>query len=205
LARTDGVAQFNRLYLAVTEAVRAAAVDESFEDGAFLGRLDVVFANLYLDAYEASAAGGAVPLAWRPLFEAREHAWRHPIQFALAGMNAHICHDLPVAVVRTCEERATAPVDDSPQHRDFVHVNRILAGVEEQVKAWFVTGVLADLDHAAGKVDDALAMWSISEARACAWHHAKTLWELRDRPPLFAAYQETLARLVDFGGRGILI
>ncbi len=189
----------------MTEAVRAAAVGHRFEDEAFLGRLDVVFANLYLDAYAASISRGEPPPAWRPLFAARDHAWRHPIQFALAGMNAHICHDLPVAVVRTCEERETAPVDDSPQHRDFVQVNRILAQVEEQVKGWFVTGVLADLDHAAGKVDDALAMWSISEARACAWQHAKTLWELRDHPPLFDAYAQTLARLVDFGGRGILI
>ena len=30
-----------------------------------------------------------------------------PMQFALAGMNAHINHDLPMAVVKTCEDLAT--------------------------------------------------------------------------------------------------
>ena len=32
-----------------------------------------------------------------------------PVQFALAGMNAHINHDLPLAVVSTCSALATAP------------------------------------------------------------------------------------------------
>jgi hypothetical protein len=205
LPATDGVGYFNRLYLAVTQAIQEKASHQTFEDEAFVRRLDVVFANLYLAAYDSWEAGASCPPAWRPLFDSREHAWRLPIQFALAGMNAHICHDLPLAVVTTCEEQGIVPDDDSPQHRDYTQVNRTLAEVEERVKGWFLTGILADLDRDAGKVDDALAMWKISEARACAWHHARTLWELRPHPRLFKAYAETLARLVDFGGRGILV
>jgi hypothetical protein len=55
------------------------------------------------------------------------------------------------------------------------------------------------------KLDDALAMWSISDARACAWKHAQTLWALRRHPHLSAAYLETLARMTDFAGRAMLI
>jgi hypothetical protein len=206
LPKKDGVGYFNRLYLAVTEAVRERTVNRRFEDEAFLARLDVVFACLYLEAYEGwGAKPRKVPLAWRPLFHAREHAWRAPIQFALAGMSAHICHDLPLAVVRTCEEQGIAPEDDSPAHRDYVAVNKVLAQVEKEVKGWFLTGVLRDIDHDLGKLDDALAMWSISDARACAWKHAKTLWALRKHPHLSAAYLETLARLTDFTGRAMLI
>ena len=43
------------------------------------------------------------PVAWRPLVETRSQA-REPIQFALAGMAAHINHDLPIAVFSTSEE-----------------------------------------------------------------------------------------------------
>ena len=115
LPRTDGVGYFNRLYLAVTRAVHEDIDGRpTFEDPDFLARLDVVFANFYFAAYDDWAAGGACPDACRPLFAAREHAWRRPIQFAIAGMNAHINHDLPLAVVATCEESGLAPEKASP-------------------------------------------------------------------------------------------
>ena len=45
----DGVADFHRMYLHVTELVGAAAAARSFQDAAFMERLDCVFAGLYLD------------------------------------------------------------------------------------------------------------------------------------------------------------
>ena len=72
----------------------------TFRDPAFLERLDVVFANLYFDAVEAGHADPRrVPSAWRPLFECRNQSGILPIQFALAGMNAHINRDLPAGIV----------------------------------------------------------------------------------------------------------
>jgi uncharacterized protein DUF5995 len=89
LPRKDGVAYFNRLYLQVTKAVLAASEQTTFEDPQFLDRLDVVFAALYFDAEATISTGAPCPVAWRPLVEQRGEA-RAPIQFALAGMNAHI-------------------------------------------------------------------------------------------------------------------
>jgi hypothetical protein len=40
-----------------------------------------------------------------------------PIQFALAGMNAHINRDLPLALVATCTARKVAPRRGSPAAR----------------------------------------------------------------------------------------
>jgi hypothetical protein len=60
-----------------------------------MSQLDVTFAGLYFDAVEAAGDPAAVPLAWRPLIEERGQPAIEPIQFALAGMNAHINHDLP--------------------------------------------------------------------------------------------------------------
>ena len=104
LPTADGVAYFNRMYWQVTRLVDAAIDASTFEAGEFLARLDVHFANLYFAAYAADLAGTPVSPAWSPLFEARAREHTHPLQFALAGMNAHISHDLPHAVVDTCVE-----------------------------------------------------------------------------------------------------
>src|SRR5690242_21512107 len=100
LPRKDGVAIFNRLYLQVTLAVDAASAGTEFEDRQFVDRLDVVFASLYFDAEATIDSGADCPVPWRPLVETRSQP-REPIQFALAGMAAHIGHDLPVALLAT--------------------------------------------------------------------------------------------------------
>src|SRR5438128_8815584 len=91
LPRTDGVACFVRLYLAVTKGVQAELRGTAFAAPRFLAHLDVAFADLFfgaLEAYERDPA--TAPRAWLPLFEARTHRGILPLQFALAGMNAHI-------------------------------------------------------------------------------------------------------------------
>jgi hypothetical protein len=45
--------------------------------------------------------------AWRPLVERRALPGIEPVQFALAGMNAHTNHDLPVAMVTACTALAS--------------------------------------------------------------------------------------------------
>ncbi|MGA2013883.1 MAG: DUF5995 family protein, partial [Solirubrobacteraceae bacterium] len=188
LPRKDGVAYFNRLYLQVTRAMQAAATGVTFADPAFTTRLDVVFAGLYFDAEATIGTGARCPVAWRPLVEQRG-ADCAPIQFAIAGMNAHINHDLPIAVVQTCKQFGVAPEDGSPQHADYQRVNGILGTVEGQVAGWFETGLIADIVDVTPKdVDNALAMWSITDARDLAWSHAKLMWRLRDDPILADAY-----------------
>ena len=50
----DGLKWFNLLYLTVTESVLASTTSRGFEDNAWVGHLDVVFANLYFAAAAAS-------------------------------------------------------------------------------------------------------------------------------------------------------
>ena len=205
LPPADGVARFNDLYLAVTREVLADARADAFEDGAFLARLDVVFAGLYFRAIDADAARARVARAWAPLFAARRRARLAPIQFALAGMNAHINHDLALALVETFRERRLSPRRDTPQHRDYLRVNLILERVEERVKGRLATGLVGVADEALGRLDDVLAMWSVARARDAAWTHAETLWALRERPPLRDAFRLTLDRTVGLAGRGLLL
>jgi len=89
LADDDGVKWFNFLYLSVTEAVQADAA--AWQDWPFLQRFDVLFARLYFDALAASERNADLMApAWRPLFTARHDTRLARLQFALAGMNAHI-------------------------------------------------------------------------------------------------------------------
>ena len=75
----------------------------TFENQAFIERLDILFAQFYFEAYDAAAAQAWVSKAWEPLFERRaEH--RLALQFAIAGMNAHINNDLAHALVLTWQE-----------------------------------------------------------------------------------------------------
>ena len=108
------------------------------------------------------------------------------LQFALAGMNAHINRDLPLALVATCEEQGVELRDGSPQQRDFRRINPLLAQVEERVKPQLLTDDLSDVDVALGDVDDVLAMWKVERAREAAWVQAETLWALRGLPHLHA-------------------
>ena len=195
----DGVAAFNRLYLAVTEAIAAEA--QSFDAPEFIVRLDVRFACLFFDALRDPAE---LPRAWAPLFEARGRAGVVALQFALAGMNAHINRDLPVALVETCVERGVELRRGGPEHRDFLRVNALLAATEARVKPSLLTGPLGLADEALGRLDDVLAMWKVERARDAAWTNAETLWTLRAAPELAEDFLRTLDGLVGFAGRGLL-
>ncbi len=199
LPAQDGVAAFNRLYLAVTEAVEVEA--PTFDSPDFLARLDVRFACLFFDTLRELSRP---PRAWAPLLEARGRPGVIPLQFALAGMNAHINRDLPVALVGTWADSGGLPRRGGPEHRDFLRVNVLLAATEARVKASLVTGPLRLADDALGRLDDVLAMWNVERARDAAWTNAETLWALRAAPQLADDYLATLDRMVGFAGRGLL-
>jgi Family of unknown function (DUF5995) len=201
----DGIRAFTGLYLAVTEAIEEEVRPDTFEDVPFVRWLDVVFANQYLTALRnALFATGPVPKAWAPLVETRGSERVVPLQFALAGMNAHINRDLPLALVATCEQREVELRDGSPQQRDFRRINPLLERVEERVKQELVTEALRDFDVALGEVDDVIALWKLERAREAAWTQAEALWAIRGLPHLSSELIETLDRLVGFAGRGLL-
>jgi Family of unknown function (DUF5995) len=207
--RSDGVACFARLYLAVTEGVSADLTAQGFADARFLETLDVHFAGLFFSALDSYGHDpSSTPSAWAPLFAQRSRRGIAPLQFALAGMNAHINRDLPVALVTTCHELGLDLREGSPEHADFKRVNTLLAQVERQVKSAYLTGWLAWLDrlvHRLRRIDDVVAMWDVGRARDAAWTNAQALWALRDEPPLSGDYLLALDRMVGFASRGLLI
>ncbi|MGH2897716.1 MAG: DUF5995 family protein [Solirubrobacteraceae bacterium] len=205
LAPDDGVRRFNELYLAVTLAVALETATTTFEDPAFMSRLDVVFADLYFAAVDENAGGKAVSRPWAPLFEKRAEHGIAPLQFAIAGMNAHINHDLSLALVAATHEFGIGLDRDTPQHRDYIAINGVLERVQDEIKDRFTTGVIKDIDKAAGRVDDMFASWSVSRARDNAWTQAQTLALLEGNGFLHKQFLVALGRNVGFAGRALLV
>ena len=139
LPENDGVRWFNVLYRRVTEAVQAGAA--LWEDWPFLQRFDVAFAKLYFEAIITwESDPDRTPRAWRPLFQARGSDKLVPLQFALAGMNAHINNDLVIALDRIARSEQQYPSREGQRYRDFQRVNDVLERVEVEAAARAVHG-----------------------------------------------------------------
>ncbi len=202
LPHDDGVAVFNRMYLTVTERI-AELLDPAgglFSDPATMAELDVRFAGLWLHSYDAAAAGHLVPTAWQPLFQARAGG-RLPIQYAVAGMNTHIEHDLPIAVVRTCQSRG---LDPDQVLGDYESINDVLASVEAGIRQSFLDEVSRAVEEEIDRVVHLMSSWSIEKARDVAWVTAETIWALRGVDFLLGRYLSSLGDTVGMTSRALL-
>ncbi|MFG2297895.1 DUF5995 family protein [Streptomyces sp. NPDC048603] len=195
----DGVAVFNRVYLTVTETLHGRIGGGDFPDRRRAGDLTVRFARRYLAAVESAAEGGRSPACWRPLFQYRRHPGVRPLQYALAGINAHIGHDLALAVVDTCRALGLRPVD---LEGDFDRVGDTLIALEERIREDLMPG--PDLLEVADPVTHLLGSWSLQRARDGAWAAARLLWTLRRTPDLAEEFTESLDSGVGLVGRCLL-
>ena len=160
----DGVAVFNRVYLAVTEAVDRRIDGGRFPDPRAAITLDVRFAERYLTAVEAATEERRPPACWRPLFQFRRHPGVRPLQFALAGINAHIGHDLALAVVDACR---TLDCDPAELEDEFDRVGDLLVTLEERIREELMPG--PDLLQIADPLTHLLGAWSLDRARDATW------------------------------------
>ncbi|HEV8064990.1 MAG TPA: DUF5995 family protein [Acidimicrobiales bacterium] len=204
----DGVACFNRMYLEVTQQVESELSLGSFGDPGWMSALDVTFANLYFAAVEAgseSVTGGAsVPAAWGPLFAQRDNPEITSLQFALAGMNAHINHDLPIALVQTCQQRGSSP-EAGTHHADYQKVDALLDAAEQSTRQSFESGAELGADKDVQPVLDLVANWSINSARDVAWDTGLALWLSRDIALVEDMLMNSLARTVAMASSLLLV
>jgi len=163
---------FAAMYRKVTAAVRDAVVAGRFSDGDRMARLDRVFAERYLDAYDEWRADRQPTAAWQMAFDATGR-WRPIIvQHLMVGMSAHINLDLGIAAA------TVAPGADLPGLRpDFDTINDVLAelvdGFMEDVGR--VSPWIGFLDRIGGRTDQAIVRFSIEVARRQSWAMAEQL------------------------------
>ena len=206
LALNDGLKWFNLLYLMVTKDVEARPPAGGWADPRALEHLDVVFANLYFrDLVAWHNDPNSAPRAWQALFEARYTAGVARIQFALCGMNAHINHDLPLALVQADEDLDLIPDPNTPQHQDFEYVNNIFEQVEPEIMQYLATGLLGMIAEDLGKFGSVFAMWKVRQARDTAWTNGEILWQIKSIPPARNKFLGVLDGMTGYAGRGLLI
>ncbi|HEX8303958.1 MAG TPA: DUF5995 family protein [Jatrophihabitans sp.] len=204
LAPDDGMSPFNTMYLSVIKAIHEATLTGYFTNPAFIDQLDLSFVNRYFDAYNRSATGASLPRCWDVLWRLRRSPHQVPLQFALAGMNAHINHDLVLALGETFTALDADPRDPTLA-ADFNRVNDLLGALEPDMRRSYENDLLQHMDDALGTKDDRFNRWSIAAARQAAWHDAEILWRLRNHPTLRARCEAALDHAVALVGQCLLV
>ena len=179
---------FAVLYRQVTAGVQQGIAAGRFADGARMERLDVTFANRYLDALAAWRAGRPTSACWVRAFEAASRWPPCILQHLLLGMNAHINLDLGVAAAETAPGR-----DIHALEGDFAEINRLLATMIDDVQHRIaaVSPWMWVLDRAGQRTDEELCGFCIERARDVAWRSAVGL------APLGATARAAEIRRVD--------
>ncbi len=168
----DAAGYFAVLYRKVTARIKDGLEAGFFDDAERLERLDVLFAQRYLDAVSAHRDGREPTASWQLTFDAI-HRWRPLVfQHLLVGINAHINLDLGIAAAR-CSPGAELP----GLRRDYDRVNAVLsstiASVQEDLQR--VSPWLGLLDRIGARTQSELVRFSIVTARSGAWRFATEL------------------------------
>jgi hypothetical protein len=163
---------FATLYRNVTVRVRDAIAAGRFEDGPRMERLDVIFANRYLDALYNFWRGEPTTASWSVAFQTAR--LRSPIilQHMLLGMNAHINLDLAIAAVQT------SPGSELPGlERDFFEITVLLGEMIDSVQDRIaqVSPWIGIIDRVGWRTDEQICSFTIKTARSLAWRAAQKL------------------------------
>lgn len=201
----DGLKWFNLLYMQVTQAVEARVNAGGFTNPAWMAALDVTFAGYYFRALQTSLGGQSAPGCWQAVFSRRSQTELARIQFAMAGMNAHINHDLPQAVQALCRADQIEPQHGTIQYSDFTALNTTLDGLIEQAKIDMHLRLLGDALPPVSILDDKIAAFSMGTAREVAWDNAELLWRLGDGTLAYTTYLTSLDGLTALASQSLLV
>lgn len=168
------IGYFGALYERVTTNVRRALVAGNvFHDNPRMERLDVVFANRFLAAWDQHSSGGAPSQSWQAAFALLDDPGPLVVQHLLIGMNAHINLDLGIAAATV----APSPAELASLWPDFKKINEVLSRlvivVEDELGE--ISPRLKRIEDFAPALEDLLFDFGIDVARDLAWELAQEL------------------------------
>lgn len=160
---------FAALYQKVTITIGNKLGTNYFDDDARMEKLDVVFANRYMDAYSDFQEGKPISKSWEVAFEAAKEEKYIVLQHLLFGMNAHINLDLGIAAAEITDPTTIASLE-----ADFNKINEILGALTNDVqkdlsKIW---PKLLWILKFFGRTDDYIVNFGMNIARDGAWKFA---------------------------------
>jgi hypothetical protein len=207
---------FHSTYARTTRAVRDEIQRGGFADNEWVERWDVVFAGLYLRAFEQYEATGAAVGPWQVAFDRSTDTALPPLRHVLLGMNAHINYDLPQAL---CAVITSAQFDDAAllakRGADHQHIDTVLAArvaaEDAELKKLELPGQRTLLDKMLTPFNRLGTKKFLREARTKVWANARTLDRARrEGGDAYAAALRDLEalsrqRVVDLGQPGQII
>ena len=168
----DPAGYFAALYQKVTITIRDKVAEGYFDDNPRMEKLDVVFANRYLEAYALYKGGEEPTESWRCAFAMTTRYWPIVLQHLLIGMNAHINLDLGIAAAQIS---TTGNIENL--EGDFNKINEVLGSLVDEVERdlaeiWPALIVILKLFR---NVDNFLINFSMKIARDGAWKFANEI------------------------------
>ncbi len=160
---------FAVLYKLMTEAVANGISTGFFADGPRMERLDVVFANRYLQAYSDYSAGRKTTDSWDCAFKAAAKNDLVVVQHLLLGINAHINLDLGIAAA---DISTRSNINDLQP--DFYKINDRISDVYGFLQEKFkkISWPAIFLEKINPRVTSSVINFSIGKARDLAWSNA---------------------------------
>jgi hypothetical protein len=177
IALQDRRAIFLTVYGLMSREMKRGIEQGVFNDGDWVTRYTVRFANYYREAVAGYEGGTRIPKSWQIAFSATQEPDGLVLQDVLLGINAHVNHDLALALTDVSIEP-----DRAARHQDHVRVNEILRSltdvVADRVSELYAEG-LAGVDACAGLLDEEVTNFSFEIARENAWASAVALTHAR--------------------------
>jgi len=161
---------FAALYRKVTKKIKEGIDNNEFDNAERMERLDVIFANRYLAAFEQYYTAQETNQAWDLAFKTSEKWEPIVLLHLMVGMNAHINLDLGIAAAQT-----VSPTELPNLKSDFDKINHVLSSLVDEVQNELaqIWPLFKLIDKFAGRLDENLADISMKIARNQAWRLAE--------------------------------
>ena len=162
---------FAYVYRKTTFEVKKAIENDEFENAVRMEKMDVVFANYYIQAYKDFFSQKDVSKSWQFAFNLR-NSKLSLIQHIMLGMNAHINLDLAVSAAAVSDSKSILDLKN-----DFMVINDILARLTNKMQKGLgrTSFLMKLLDFFGFRKDEKIINFSIRKARDFAWLNAVEL------------------------------
>lgn len=188
---------FAALYRKVTVDIKQGIENDAFENGFRMEKLDVIFANRYLEAHRKYYQGQKLSECWKVAFDNSVKYSPIVLQHLLWGINAHINLDLGIAVVETASGESIYNLKN-----DFDKINELLANLVEEVEQDLsdIWPTLKYILTFLGKIDDFLINFSMKTARDGAWKFTTklSLATAEERRKMILERDSKIAKIADY-------
>ncbi len=156
----------------MTVAVSNSILKGSFEDGPRMEKLDLVFAQRYLDAWHAYQQGLPCSASWKWAFDECKDPSLTVIQQLVMGINTHINLDLAIASALVAPGGSIHALQN-----DFDKINDVIGSLVGDIKECLseVWVPMRTLTRIANHRQEAVLNFSIDLARKTAWANAVVL------------------------------